>query len=630
MPVVLAALCAAVLLCAFAAGLAQTRERLARQSAAELEAALDRILDAGKPYDDLVDFMAETAHAPARGPEHIERLDTISRNAEAELKRLARPHALGAAERARRIAIRELRNTMALAGIARECAIIRAHREIQGGHSNPCFSFAGAQAVKEIEQGRKTLLAITRAPEKFATPPAPPPLLAHARPARRPNVIVILIDTLRADHALDPRFMPFLNSLAGRGAAYTNARSQAPITHQSVASLFTGLFPLTHGLISDEAHWLNELSLVREFQRAGYNTAAFSANDLVSPETGFGYGFDHFTARYWASAAVLNQSVLSWLETAEARGENFFLYIHTVDPHSHYAAPDRLEQVLSEQDPHWNLTVLPNLWRRLYIDSGTPIPAFIRQNTLKKLIRNYGDETRYADRMLMELVSRLSGMGLMDNTALVVLSDHGEAFLEHGDVEHTRSVYDEMIRVPLVFSGSVFQHGRGMAARDSAVDVIDAMPTLLHAAGLRVPSRVQGRSLLDPDTQSLNMSMTSYGFIVPSLSKGQTMIARYRGPLKTILFRDNNEIASFDLETDPGEASPLQRDAADARDAERELNSAALALERAHRAAAAQAAQIRARETRGKRAMSAQELRDSQDKNKNEMRRRLKNLGYLE
>jgi arylsulfatase len=618
------------LLVAFIAGLVQTNERIMSGAATELSDSLDDIIRAQGPYDDLVSFMVDAHAAQSDAQKQLARLDRIARDAGAQLGVWrTRRCTGGAAESARRSIIRELHNVRALTAISRECTLFKAFRSIQG-HNNPCFSYAGSQAVKEIEQGRRDLQKLIASPEQFATPLAPTPEQAYAGAAQRPNVVVVLIDTLRSDRAFNPELMPFLNQLALNGAGFTNARSQASITHQSVASLFTGLFPLTHGLVSDEAHWLNELSLVEEFHRAGYQTAAFSANDLIAPETGFGFGFDVFSSRYWASAQVLNESVFSWVETAPARGRNFFLYIHTVDPHSHYAAPDKLEQVLSDPDPNWNLTVLPNLWRRLYIDNGKPIPEEIRSKTLQKLIRNYEDEVRYADRQLEALITYLRARGLMHNTVLVVVADHGEAFLEHGDVEHTRSVYDEMIRVPIVFSGPMFHEKESVADVHTAVDLIDVLPTLLDAAHLPIPSRVQGRSLLRHQDSSLNMSMTSMGFLVPTLSDKQTMIAGYKGPVKTIYFQTLNEFQSFDPARDKFEASPLARNTNQIKSREQEIVAAAKSMADQYTSAKRQAAWIRERGKLGKSAYSANELRKTQDQNKNEMHRRLKDLGYLE
>lgn len=618
------------LLAAFTAGLVQTHDRMAQSAITELNDSLDDIMRAQGPYDALVSFLVEANAAQGHAQNQVARLDGIARDADAQLRVWRkRRFTGGAAQSARRTIIRELHNVRALTAISRECTLFKAFRSIQG-RNNPCFSYAGAQAVKEIEQGRRDLQKLIASPGQFTKPLAPTPQQAYAGVAQRPNVVVVLIDTLRADRAFDPELMPFLNQLALKGAGFSNARSQAPITHQSVASLFTGLFPLTHGLISDESHWLNELSLVEEFHRAGYQTAAFSANDLIAPETGFGFGFDDFSSRYWASAQVLNESVFSWVETAPARGRNFFLYIHTVDPHSHYAAPDKLEQVLSDPDPNWNLTVLPNLWRRLYIDSGKPVPEDIRRNTLQKLIRNYDDEVRYADRQLEALVTYLRTRGLMHNTVLVVVADHGEAFLEHGDVEHTRSVYDEMIRVPIVFSGPMFHKKESVADVRTPVDLIDVLPTLLDAAHLPIPSRVQGRSLLRTRETSLNMSMTTMGFLAPTLAFDQTMFADYKSPVKTIFFQTINEFQSFDLGRDKQEASPLARNTQQIKAREQDITAAIKNMAGEYASAKQQASWIRERARLGKSAYSANELRDAQDQNKNEMHRRLKDLGYLE
>lgn len=530
----------------------------------EVQAMIPGMAEAQKPADGLMTLMKSWKSADSIAEGDAATINGFIKKAESlipDWKKLKTVS--GAAERARRITVAELHNAVSLGQIMLDCYSIRLSplmRNVTGG----CHSYAGPQVLEDISGGRKALGAILNAPATFRKYPPPTPSEAFKNYAgKRPNIIVVLIDTLRADK-VGVGLMPYVDSLAGSGCYYRETRSQAPVTHLSTASMLTSQFPYTNGLIHDDSTWNYQLSLADEFRKAGYTTAAFSANYLIAPETGFNFGFDYFVQRHWANADTVNEAVISWFESSETRGKNFFLYIHTVDPHSPYLSPDQRKKILAEQQtaPFWSFTVSPNALRNTYIAKKRPVPPDVAREVLPRLVRNYDYEVRYADRQLATLRKYLDANGLLENTIIVVMADHGEAFLEHGDVEHTRNLYDELVHVPLVMWGGPFtsasctDNGRPSPGLYKA-SLMDVMPTLLEAAGIRVPDSVQGRSLLRPAIPRPSFSMTTMGYDVPTGAINQTMHSMAIGDFKIIQNATKGSYELYSLASDPAEMHNL-------------------------------------------------------------------------
>lgn len=341
------------------------------------------------------------------------------------------------------------------------------------------------------------------------------PSFAQEAPRRR-SVLFYLIDTCRADrlslHGNERETTPFIDRLAARGVVFERCYAQAPWTKPSVASMLTsryagevGIYLLLQQLEDDFT------TLPEAFQAAGYTTAGFSANPLVGAFSNYAQGFDHFVESILVnagdpinfasgSAKKLNRVVLPSLE--EQRAWPLFLYIHSVDPHEEYEpAPEYLELFA---DPARE-ELYRKEWRTL-LASRPPVPGnhLTRDNFERTGIEpgpfiDYGlrlhdADLRANDFELERLWSALEENGWGDDVVLVVTSDHGEEFFEHGGTSHAYSLYDELLHVPFIlYAPGLLPEGLRI---DRPVRLLDIYPTLCELLEVEAPEGLSGRSLL--------------------------------------------------------------------------------------------------------------------------------------
>lgn len=299
------------------------------------------------------------------------------------------------------------------------------------------------------------------------------------------NVILISIDTLRADHlgcygyARDTS--PHIDALSQDGALFFNTYASSSWTLPSHVSLLTSQHGVHHQVYHDDERMDPELlTLAEKFRAHGYMCTAFTGGGFVSSAYGFAKGFDTYDEGsggvfHKDSAARMSRAVSDWIDRNQ--GCEFFLFLHTYQPHSPYACPPPYKvmflnenSLFGEADLFDHLGGKENLYK--------PLPPSERQN----LIDLYDGEIRYVDdRLIGPLVSQLKSLGLYDRTLIVFTSDHGEEFFDHGAWGHGQSVYDELLKVPLIlkFPSSKFRGQR----TDSLVSLIDVMPTLLEHMG---------------------------------------------------------------------------------------------------------------------------------------------------
>ncbi|HEX5066229.1 MAG TPA: sulfatase [Myxococcota bacterium] len=332
-------------------------------------------------------------------------------------------------------------------------------------------------------QGETVELEFAMRPEPGGVPPIaafwePTLHSAGARDAR-PNLLVVSIDTLRArnvgayGHTRDTT--PFLDELAAGGVLFENAITTAATTGPAHMSLFTGLYPVHHGIRGGhEPRRPGAVPLAVWLRDAGYHTAAFTENGYIIRGLGFGDGFSEYSENTGAKGSVPGEARVTferarrWL--ARSRRQPFLLFVHTYQVHAPYAPPPETAKLFQDDDA-----------------PGTPSAELRPQHD------NYDREIRFVDGQLRELVAALDAQGLRASTTLVVLSDHGEEFGEHGYFQHGTALYEESLRVPLVWSGKDIPAGRRVAEQ---VSLIDVMPTLLALAGVAAPKGVDGESLL--------------------------------------------------------------------------------------------------------------------------------------
>ncbi len=343
-------------------------------------------------------------------------------------------------------------------------------------------------------------------------PPAPAPLPPRAAPpAGAPNVVLIMVDTLRADHlscyGSTTVKTPHIDALAADGLRWTNAFAQASWTRPSVATILTGLYPSSHGAVHKADRLPDRVDTLAEvLGRAGYHTVGFADNANVSQAFNFQQGFDeyHYLApdfffaasepaaqlalysglrlvrerflahyvdvhHYYQPAEVVTAEVRRWLDRG-ARDEPFFLFAHYMDPHDPYFAhPFNGEGYARVAHPN-------------------PPPALA-----ERLHHLYEGEVAYLDEHLGVLFDDLKRRGLYDRTLVVLTADHGEEFREHGGWWHGTTLYDEQIHVPLIVKPAG-AHALAQL-RDELATSLDIAPTIVAAAHAKPPAAMQGHVL---------------------------------------------------------------------------------------------------------------------------------------
>lgn len=315
------------------------------------------------------------------------------------------------------------------------------------------------------------------------------------------NVLLIVIDALRADHlgcyGYERNTSPHLDAFAKEGVLFKNCYVPSSWTKPSIASLLTSLYPSTHGAISWGSALPGEVtSLAEIFKREGYVTYSYVANPNLKTIFNFNQGFDFFDdylmrdKLYYAALRNLqanlpvlkkitrkeflfsdrdnirlaNARIIPWLEAYKSN--NFFMYLHYMDPHDPY----------SPSPPY---------------DKMYP---YVKGDSNSENISLYDGEIRFADEYIGRLFEKLKSLGVYDKSLIVITSDHGEAFGEHNDKRHGHTVYNELLKVPLIIK---YPGSAGANVRiEKQVRIIDIMPTILEVAHIPCDINLEGSSLL--------------------------------------------------------------------------------------------------------------------------------------
>jgi arylsulfatase A-like enzyme len=325
-----------------------------------------------------------------------------------------------------------------------------------------------------------------------------------------PNVVIFLIDTLRADrvgaYGYDRPTTPHLDALAAVGVVFEQCNAPAPWTLPSVVSLLTSTFPCEHGVLVDgqrvgESH----RPLAARLKEVGFATASFYANAYAGPMSGLDRGCDVAQGMRYVDGQAIDQ----WFEGRP--GSPFYLYVHNIEPHNPYMAPDRLVSHFGSVSAETRQLVMQRYldYRKLTRhDYSAKLPVGTTDNTAEqaeamRLLDELKDEievmydavVRHADERVGSVIEVLRRRRVWDNTLLVVTADHGEELADHGGWQHDQSVYEELVRVPLIvrFPGDRFA-GRRV---QGVVSQVDLTPTILDAVGRpELASGCRGTSLL--------------------------------------------------------------------------------------------------------------------------------------
>ncbi len=342
------------------------------------------------------------------------------------------------------------------------------------------------------------------------------PVLTAAEPKNKPNIVVYLIDTLRADHtSLYGYFRdttPFLKKLGAEGVVFDDCQAQSTWTKPSVATLLTSLHTPAHGIDEfTDTIPAGATTLAAALRKAGYVTASIIGNPFSGRNSGLERGVDHLfeypaiqrrrrRVEGATDSAALNRVAFQWLE--KHRGEPFFLYLHSTDPHAPYRPPKMTEAKFADpaeseefQRDYEKLKQMTGPYgggavfnRRQARAKGVDPDLWVR-----RAIDRYDAEALFNDRNIELLVEKLKDLGVLENTLIVVVSDHGEEFLEHGWTTHGHSLYEEVTRVVfLMWNPRLIPAPQRV---EEPVGLIDVTPTILDLVGVPPEGLMQGRSL---------------------------------------------------------------------------------------------------------------------------------------
>jgi len=412
------------------------------------------------------------------------------------------------------------------------------------------------------------------APDAPVTPTAAPLAVSTAPPAKpaHPNVLFILADTLRADRITmqrdDRPLMPNLAKLAGESRHYANCRAQAAWTKPSMATLFTSLYPGVHRVLFGIDRHLEAVQTpqsdilpdayetMAEYLKAhGFATAGVQSNTHVTEYFGFSQGFDSYVVKRhpeFHGADITNAA----FEELDKLKPPFFLYAHYMDVHGPYDLPKdhpgrpTPPADLTESDrqllDNWNDGYLDLVFfqvglapTRQFGDFSPAGQAYVKMK--------YDLSARYLDSELGRLVERVSSRH--PNTIIVLAADHGEELFEHGSVGHAKTVFEEVIHVPLLIKVP----GEAPQVIDAPVGLVDVLPTLAGLLGLPPRAEWQGRDASSTDSLPPTDRPIFGQAEITITGSNRHLEMAVVGARKLIVDTKKDSRTVFDLEQDPGE-----------------------------------------------------------------------------
>ena len=400
-----------------------------------------------------------------------------------------------------------------------------------------------AMSAREVtgvapQTGRGSPRPLISAPRLFAP---------EEHPSGRRNLLLVSIDTLRADrlgvYGSERPTSPALDALAARGVRFVTAIAPATSTGPSHMTMLTGTLPCRHGVWGvDPAERLpaDIPTLAERLARGGYATAAFTEDAYIGAPFGFARGFDSFRERKdplapgtpAGAAPATFAAAMDWL-TAN-RDKRFFLFVHTYEVHGPRRPAGEYARLFGGPDD-------TRVW-----PAGFD-PAFYDLARYDRLVREADDWTG----RLLDLVERL---GLSSDTLVVVTSDHGEEFFEHGDAGHGFTAYDELARVPLIVSAPGLA-APGMVRRP--VGLVDLVPSLLELLGLPAAAGLDGASFAGLVRSTAERDDLSGGRAFYIETGPGTVRALRSARFKLMRWEEPRRYAAFDLVADPHEWRPL-------------------------------------------------------------------------
>ncbi len=377
-----------------------------------------------------------------------------------------------------------------------------------------------------------------------------PAVAAPAAPPKFEHVFVWMVDTLRADKlkSYNPKSRvttPAYDAFAADATRFAWAQVPGTWSLPSHASILTGVYPSVHRATAHEAKLAPTAPFVaEELKKAGFKTAMFSSNGYISSKWGFDRGWE--VNRNFIRESLPNGSEYLW-KTAKAWvapgvAKKQFAYLATIEPHVAYAP--KKEFLVKYWDKVYSGPIKQNL-------SGVQLGLIkagklkVTDNDKKYLEALHDAEITQSDAAFATFIADLKTLGIYDKSAVIVVSDHGDQFYEHGSVGHGDTVYQELVHVPLIIRApGVFPAGHVVRAD---VEAMDVYPTVLELAGVKVGANVQGDSLVALARDEVGASPRAALTIDGQVARGMK-VDRYR-----LVHRGPGRMELYDELDDPRE-----------------------------------------------------------------------------
>lgn len=386
------------------------------------------------------------------------------------------------------------------------------------------------------------------------------------KPGAKPNVIIVLIDALRADqlgcYGNSRNTSPAIDAFSRDAVMFEHAISQSTFTKTSISSLFTSQFPYqtgvywgnlrdTSGHITSDVLRSSETTLAEVLRARGYLTMAWVQNSNLRSFMGFAQGFVSYNDQQ-GRAKWINRRFFHFLSGA-GQSYPFFAYLHYIDLHDPYRPAPPFNTMFGTYDPNVYAGVDFNNW-------GDVLQAIrdgkkkLSKAAVEQLRAYYDGLIRETDGHFADLVARLKRQGLYDNSLIIVTADHGDGFMEHGFISHSTIPYDELLHVPLIVK---FPHQRFAGRKVTPqVRLIDVMPTIIDEVRAKKPNTMSGCSLMplleEPQQQAQWIQHCGYSISEIAVPGAYPVVAVRTAHFKYIHF-ERRQDEFYDLDTDPGE-----------------------------------------------------------------------------
>lgn len=382
------------------------------------------------------------------------------------------------------------------------------------------------------------------------------------------NIVLITIDTLRADHlscyGYERETSPHMDKIAEEGILFKNVIAPSSWTAPSMVSLFTSTYPVNHGVVYG-LQWKRKNKYIQDafseklttlpeiLKTHGYTTFGVSSNHNLTADLGFARGFHYFEYAGNANPAdCVNKIVSSWEDKIKGV-KKFFLWVHYMDPHHPYH--DRFPWIAQYSSP--SLTRTLNFTDTSSRELNRLIPTF-KENPqhLSNLIALYDSEINYVDSHVGELIQKFE---LKKNTLLIIASDHGEEFLEHGSIGHAHNLHRETIQVPLIIK---LPYSSEKKMVNKPINLIDVVPTMLDILDIEPPEQTVGTAALKKEGLLLFLERMFMGngepeYSFAELNRVLNLKAVISSQWKYIYDYTNETEQLYNIKSDPGEITNL-------------------------------------------------------------------------